>query len=222
MSADILGTAALPVRTRPAPATGPQPGDARRLRALERPAASRRPRLLYGIIAVAGALTIAGVQMGMSILTTQTSYELKSLTAQQKDLDWQKQILQDDLAGLSSPQYLAANAASLGMVTGQVPSYLRLSDAAIVGPSEASLGASSIDALGKAAVGNKLVAGTPLVTDPGATLGAGPAPVVAEETAPPADEAAPPADGASDPAAPPADPTTPPAITDGLPTPTTH
>lgn len=205
MSADLLSTAALPVRGD----RGAEPN--RRLRALERPQPGRRPRLLYGIIAVAGALTIAGVQMGMSILTTQTSYELKTLTSQQKDLDWQKQILQDDLAGLSSPQYLAANAASLGMITGQTPSYLRLSDAAIVGTSEAAGSASSIDALGKAAVSNALVAGTPLVTDRNATIATGPATALVD-----------PAASAADPTAAPADPATPPAVADGLPTPATH
>ncbi|RLK49662.1 hypothetical protein [Microbacterium telephonicum] len=215
MSADLLSTAALPIREAVRESGRPDESPGRRLRVLDRPAPGRRPRLLYGVIAVAGALAIAGVQMGMSILTTQTSYELKTLTSQQKDLDWQKQILRDDLAGLSSPQYLAANAASLGMITGQTPSYLRLSDAAIVGTGEAAASSSSIDALGKAAVGNALVAGTPLVTDENATIATGPAP------AQPDPNAAPPADGA-DPAAPPADTATPPAITDGLPTPSTH
>jgi hypothetical protein len=52
--------------------------------------------------------------MGLSILTTQSSYELSALSSQQRGLDYQKQMLTDSLAGLSSPQYLAANAAALG------------------------------------------------------------------------------------------------------------
>jgi len=172
----------------------------RRLRAVDAPAASRRPRLLYGVIAVAGAVAIAGAQMGLSILTTQGSYEIKELTAQQRTVDWQKQILADDVAGLSSPQYLAANAAALGMVTGQPPSYLRLSDGEVIGAGTAAPGTSSIEALKKAAVPNALAGGVPLVTDPDSSLAAG----VAAET-----ELV-------------IDPAVPPAVADGLPTPRTH
>lgn len=175
----------------------------RRLHALERPVPRRRPRLLYGIVAVIGAVVIGAAQMGLSILTAQSSYELSSLTAQQRSLDYEKQMLTDSLAGLSSPQYLAANAAALGMVTGQAPTYLRLSDATIVGTDAGSNGTSSIDALRKAAVANALVADVPLVSDPSASLGAG---------AKSADKAIKAAANAS----------TPPAIADGLPTPATH
>lgn len=170
------------------------------LRPVEQTAPARRPRLAYGLIAVAGALLIAGAQMGLSVLTTQSSYELKALTSQQRAVAWQKQILQDDVAGLSSPQYLAANAAALGMVTGQAPSYLRLSDGEIVGSTKSASSTSSVQALKKAAVTNALVSGVPLVTDPDASLGAG---VAADTTLV-------------------VDPATPPAVADGLPTPRTR
>lgn len=186
-----------------APHRAPETEPARRLRALERPLPRRRPRLLYGIIAVAGAVLIAAAQMGLSILTTQSSYELSALSSQQRGLDYQKQMLTDSLAGLSSPQYLAANAAALGMVTGQAPTYLRLSDSAIVGTDAGSNGASSVNALTQAAVSNALVAGVPLVNDPAATL---------HSRASVADEAI--AAGVES--------STPPAIADGLPTPDTH
>ncbi|QLD12856.1 hypothetical protein [Microbacterium oleivorans] len=172
----------------------------RDLRLLSGPAARRRPRMLYGVVAVAGAVLIGAVQMGLSILTTQTSYEISALTQQEKQLTWQKQILQDDIAGLGSPQYLAANAAALGMVIAESPNYLRLSDGAVLGSSTAAGGASNVDALGRAAVGNALVAGVPLVTDPAASL----------ETGVSVDELV----GA--------DRATPPPIADGLPAPTTH
>lgn len=186
-----------------APHRAPETVPARRLRALERPLPRRRPRLLYGIIAVAGAVLIAAAQMGLSILTTQSSYELSALSSQQRGLDYQKQMLTDSLAGLSSPQYLAANAAALGMVTGQAPTYLRLSDSAIVGTDAGSNGASSVNALTQAAVSNALVAGVPLVNDPAATLHSGAS--VADEAIAAGVESS-----------------TPPAIADGLPTPDTH
>lgn len=175
-----------------------EPG--RRLQPVERSAPARRPRLMYGLIAVAGALAIAGAQLGLSILTTQGTYELKELTAQKRSVTWQVQMLEEDVAGLSSPQYLSANAAALGMVTGQPPSYVRLSDGKVIGSSKSASSTSSIQALKKAAVPNALVSGVPLVTDPKSSLGAGAA---AESTIV-------------------IDPAAPPAVADGLPTPETH
>lgn len=170
------------------------------LRPVTAPGRRRRPRLVYAIVALLGALTIGGAQMALSILTTQGSYEIAALQQQQQELTWQKQILADDIAGLSSPQYLAANASALGMLIAESPSYLRLSDGAVLGTGQAAVGRSSIDALGRGAVGNALITDRPLVTDPKATiLGE---PMVTEEETVITD--------------------TPPPITDGLPTPNTH
>ena len=175
----------------------------RRLRVVEEPSRKRRPKLIYGVVALAGALAIGAAQMSLSILTTQSSYELATLTQEARQLTWQKQILYDDVAGLSSPQYLAANASALGMVIAESPSYLRLSDGALLGAGQAALGGSSVDAIGRAAVPNALIAETPLVTEPKATI----------EGAPVETEVAP-ADGGVV--------NTPPPIADGLPTPSTH
>lgn len=190
---------------RPAELPIRRPGERpeRRLHALETPAPRRRPRLVYGIVAVAGAVLIGAAQMGLSILTTQGSYEIADLTAQQRSLDYEKQMLTDSIAGLSSPQFLAANAAALGMVTGQAPTYLRLSDNAVIGTAAGNDGLSAVNALTQAAVANALVAGKPLVSDPDATLDAG---VSATDEA----------------IAAAAETSTPPAIADGLPTPATH
>ena len=175
----------------------------RRLRVVEEPSRKRRPKLIYGIVALAGALTIGTAQMALSILTTQSSYELSTLTQEARQLTWQKQILYDDVAGLSSPQYLAANASALGMVIAESPSYLRLSDGALLGAGQAALGGSSVDAIGRAAVPNALITETPLVTAPKATIEG--APVRTDVAA---------ADGGVA--------NTPPPLADGLPTPSTH
>ncbi len=190
-------TAATAIRTRPAEQTGERPD--RRLRAIAAPSRRRRPRLAYGIVAVAGAIAIAAAQMVLSIMTTQTSYQLSTLNSQQRQLTWQKQILADEIAGLSSPQYLAANAAALGMVIDESPSYLRLSDGKLLGPSLAAVGSSSIDPLGRGSVPNSLIASTPLVTQPDATI-----------------------DGVPTPSDSTTDATTPVPLTEGLPTPSTH
>lgn len=190
-------------------AIAPQPigTPRRRLQVVEAPARRRRPKLLYGIIAVLGAFLIAGTQMALSIMTTQTSYELAALAKEQRSLTYDKQILFDDVAGLSSPQYLAANAAALGMVIDESPNYLRLSDGKVLGAGDSAAGASSIDAIGRGVVANELVVDTPLVTAPDATIKGAPV----EEK--PNDDTS--ADGAGV-----AD--TPFPVTDGLPSPSTH
>jgi hypothetical protein len=194
MSALDAPTAALPAR---------RPDRPRRLRVVEEPARRTRPRLMYGIVALVGALLIGAAQMALSIVTTQGSYELSSLTQQQRELSWQKQILSDEVAGLNSPQYLAANASALGMVIEESPSYLRLSDGALLGSGQAAIGASSIDAIGRATVPNALITDTPLVTAPDATIQGEPVQTEIAAT-----------DGGVS--------NTPPPLTDGLPTPSTH
>lgn len=183
----------------------PRPDSTPRQPALRPLARSRRrhPRLAYALTAVAGALAIAAVQMGLSVATTESTYRISELVQQQRELTWQKQELTDAIVGLSSPQYLAANAESLGMVVNQSPTYLRLSDGTIVGNGKAAGYYSSISALDKGAVPNALVADTPLVTAPDATIKG--VPTV------PAD-----AVGGDAPSL------LPPPITDGLPTPTTR
>jgi hypothetical protein len=199
----FASAAATPL-TAPARRTDAAP---RRLRAVEAaPARRRRPRVAYAVIALVGAVLIGAAQMTLSILMTQGSYEVASLTQAQREVTWQKQILTDDVAGLSSPQYLAANAAALGMVISESPSYLRLSDGAILGPSQAAAGTSTVDALGRGAVANDLIAQTPLITVPDATIQG--------VTPPPADTAG----GAAGTGI----VNTPPALTDGLPSPATH
>lgn len=142
----------------------------RPLRALEAPQKRRRPRLAYGIVAVTGAALIAAAQLGVSILTTQSTYELADVRAEQRQLTLDAQELREDIVGLASPQYLAANAAALGMVIDASPSFLRLSDGAVSGSGAASSAQSTVDIGSGSAAGNLLIADTPLVTDPSQTL----------------------------------------------------
>jgi len=192
----------------------PTPVRERRLTVVPATARRRAPRRLFGVIAVLGALAIVLVQMGLGILTTQSSFEISSLTQQQRDLTYQKQILSDESAGLSSPQYLAANAAALGMVIDESPTYLRLSDGAVIGSDKPADTASSVDAKGRGSVGNALISGVPLVTDPAAST-------TESGTATPA-PAAPGSPAPTEAAAPTAQSATPPPISDGLPTPATR
>lgn len=143
----------------------------RHLRPLDMPGKRRRPKLVYAITAVAGAAIIGVAQLGFSIATTQTTYDIRHLTEQNRALKLEGQALYDEVAGLSSPQYLASNAAAMGMIVGGAPSYLRLSDGAIVGGAtvEAAADKTTIDAR-RAGVANALVSNTPLVTNPDLTM----------------------------------------------------
>lgn len=174
-----------------------------RLRALARPARRRRPRIASAIVAVAGALAIGAAQMGLSIMMTQGGYEQRALLQEQREMQWERQTLADELAGLSSPQFLAANAAALGMVIDEGPTYLRLSDGAVLGEGVPASWHSSVDAIGRGSVANSLVATAPLVTLPEATMQGIPQP--------PAEE---PAAGVGA--------TLPPSLAEGLPSPVTR
>lgn len=178
-----------------------RPARARRsrdLHAVEQQSPRRKPRLAYALTAIAGAGIIAAAQLGLSILTAQGSYELASVQSEHRQLTLDRQALSDELAGLSSPQYLAANAAALGMVIDSSPSYLRLSDARISGAGEGATATSTVNVSSGNAASNALVADEPLVTDRDATIGA-----MSQAEVPEAVETAPPLDG-------------------GLPTPKTH
>ncbi|MER7797679.1 hypothetical protein [Microbacterium sp. NPDC096154] len=198
-----LANTALPAvvpEPRPEPARAPR----RRLHALPTPSPRRRPKLGYAVVAFAGAVAIAVAQMSLSVLTTQTSYEIAALDQERRTATLQAQELRDEVAGLSSPQYLAANAAALGMVIDASPSFLRLSDGRIIGEGAAAGTASTVDAARRGAVANALLDKRPLTTDPDATLDGKKA-----EKKPAAEKAEP-------------EPALPPALTEGLPSPTTR
>jgi hypothetical protein len=209
---------ALRGQTQPAPAPRRETQQPR-LRAIDTRAHRRRPRLAYALVAIAGVLAIGAAQMTLSIMTTQSAFALSQLTQQQRTLTLQKQVLYDDVAGLSSPQYLAANASALGMIVAESPSYLRLSDGAVLGTGTPAIGTSSVDVTAHGSVPNALIAKTPLVTDPSATVEAADTPAATPTTGADGTTAAGAAGatGATQP-----DPATPPPLTDGLPSPSTH
>lgn len=181
-------------RTQPkiAPARAPRP----RLTPVPQTRTRRKPKLAYALVALGGAMAIGAAQIGLSLAITQDSYTLASLTAEQKSLDLRADALQEDLTGLSSPQALAADAAALGMVVAGSPSYLRLSDGAVLGSGIGAGWYSTVDPNGSGAVSNSLLV-------PPAQADANDAPVTDDTVAE-------------------AQQQLPPAITDGLPSPETR
>ncbi|KQX06713.1 MULTISPECIES: hypothetical protein [unclassified Leifsonia] len=134
-----------------------------------------RPRLFYAIVAVSGVAAIFIAKLLLSVALSQGAYESAAAESELKHLQQNAQAVGEDLDRVKSPQYLAENAAALGMVTNAHPAYLRLSDGAVLGQPQA---ADSATGGAGNAVPNSLLAGVPLVTDP--------APVAAEPVAEPA------------------------------------
>lgn len=185
------------VRPQPQPQKPAESRPSRPLRSVTAPATRRRPKLAYALIALSGAAAIGIAQIGLSLAITHDSFVLADLNSQQRELNLQSSALEDELAGISSPQLLATKASELGMVVAGSASYLRLSDSVVLGANTGAASRSTVDPTGAGAVHNAL-------------LEAQAAREAAE--APPAADTAP---GG-------ADPNLPPPITDGLPSPTTR
>ncbi|MEL4318616.1 hypothetical protein WJX64_06370 [Leifsonia sp. YIM 134122] len=134
-----------------------------------------RPRLFYAIVAVSGVAAIFIAKLLLSVALSQGAYESSHAESELKHLQQNAQAVGEDLDRVKSPQYLAENAAALGMVTNAHPAYLRLSDGAVLGQPQA---ADSTTGGAGNAVPNSLLSDVPLVTDP--------APVAAEPAAKPA------------------------------------
>ena len=149
---------ALPAQSLPAPRRAPQ--TPRRLRPAPERAARAKPRLGYAIIALGGVVVIVVAQLLLSIAVTQGAYEIDRYQMQQAALALEEQKLSEDLDRLESPQYLAMNAESLGMVPNADPVYLRLSDGAVLGAPTAAGGAAASGPL----VPNLLITDVPLIT----------------------------------------------------------
>jgi hypothetical protein len=184
----------------PTPAPPAREERIRRLRPLDQPAPRRRPKLGYALTALAGALLIAGAQIALTLATTHDSFVLAELNTQQRSLTLEAQALEEQLAGVSSPQSLATQANALGMVVAGTASYLRLSDGAVAGSGVGAGWISTVDPNGAGAVANSLLDAR---TAAAATQSA------ATDEEPETTQA--------DPAS-----QLPPTLTEGLPTPSTH
>ena len=77
----------------------------------------RRPRVVYAVVAVIGVFAILVTQLLLSITLSEGAYRISALQTQAAELDRDAQVLVESLDALRSPQYLAANAESLGMVS---------------------------------------------------------------------------------------------------------
>lgn len=99
---------------------------------------ARRHPLAGALVAVGVVLGILTAQLGLSIAISQGAYEARALEVEERDLSRVERVLSQNVDKLASPQNLAENATSLGMVQNARPATLRLSDGAVLGALESS------------------------------------------------------------------------------------
>ncbi|MFO7690177.1 MAG: hypothetical protein R6W83_06430 [Cryobacterium sp.] len=99
-----------------------------------------RPRIAYALVATTGVVAIVVAQLLLSVGISQGAYEVSTLQSDQVELGRTTESVSEDLVRVSSPQSLAANAESLGMVSNSSPVYLRLSDGAVLGAPASATG----------------------------------------------------------------------------------
>jgi hypothetical protein len=151
-------------------------GDAGRVRHIEivstRAQRRARPRVVYALLTVAGLFAILIVQLLMSIAVSDGAYQIARLQTQQTELTRDRQVLAEHLRVLNSPQNLAANAESLGMVANTSSTFLRLADGKILGTPEAAKASagSVVGPDGALLIADSLLNGVALLTpQPGST-----------------------------------------------------
>lgn len=207
----------------PSPRRAPRPVEVVATRSQRR----ARPRAVYAVVSTAGVFAILLAQLLLSITLSEGAYRIAALQSQAVELDRSAQVLTESLDTLRSPQNLAANAESLGMVANASPAYLRLADATVLGAPVAAGSGAGVLAGRDSMIGNVLLADVPLVsvaatgaaaaTAPGVATGgeaspsvaSGPtAPTAPTATAPGAAPQAPSGVAPNLPAAPPAGPAT--------------
>lgn len=122
-----------------------------------------RPRVAYAAFAVVGVFAILLTQLMLSIALSEGAYRITALQSQAVELERDAQVLVESLDTLRSPQYLAANAESLGMVANASPAYLRLADGTVLGAPVAAGEGTGILQGRDTVIGNTLLAEVPLV-----------------------------------------------------------
>jgi len=100
-----------------------------------------RPKSFYAVLAVSAVFGLFLAQLMLSIILSDGAYQISSLQVEQTQLSRTEQALAEELELLKSPQNLAQQAETLGMVLGSgSPAFLRLSDGALVGTPVAATG----------------------------------------------------------------------------------
>lgn len=92
-----------------------------------------RSKMNFAATLVIGCLTIALLNLGLSMANGTSVYEVSSLKSQKAQLDLSSQILSQQVDSLSSNQNLASAAQAMGMVANANPVFLDLSNQKVYG-----------------------------------------------------------------------------------------
>jgi hypothetical protein len=95
------------------------------------------------MIIVMGFLAISLLHLLLTIMTSQSVYELSDLKREKRELDTTSQIIAEEVASLSSQQNLLNTAAKLGMVANSNPVFLKLEDQSVLGKPKPARGTAS-------------------------------------------------------------------------------
>lgn len=85
------------------------------------------------MILVTGFVAVSILHLLLTILTSQSVYELSDLKREKRELETTSQILSEEVSSLASNQNLLNTASRLGMVANTNPVFLRLTDQAVLG-----------------------------------------------------------------------------------------
>lgn len=85
------------------------------------------------MILVTGFVVVSILHLLLTILTSQSVYQLSDLKREKRELDTTAQILSEEVSSLASNQNLLNTASRLGMVPNTNPVFLRLTDQTVLG-----------------------------------------------------------------------------------------
>jgi hypothetical protein len=167
----------------PAPLRSPRPAPQRAPLEIvtTRPQRRARPRAAHAVVTVVGVFAILLTQLLLSIVLSDGAYRITALESQRIELDRSAQVLTESIEALRSPQHLAMNAESLGMVANSSPAYLRLADGRVLGaPVAAGSGSGLLDGA-EGIVGNVLLSDVTLTAAVAAEAASGAAAPTADD-----------------------------------------
>lgn len=123
------------------------------------PRRALRPLIMVAIV----ALSLVGVQMGLSILLEHGAFETSKLQTTQSQVSRERQIVAQKLAVNEAPQTIAGAASKLGLTAVQSPMFIDLRTEKIVGTTKIPKGAKAYTTVDGNLISNaaqKEVAGT--------------------------------------------------------------
>lgn len=114
------------------PTPSQQPERQRRFTSLPRLAPRRGPKLVHGVVGMAGLIAIVLAQLVMSMAISEGAYEVRALQLEQAQVQRTEQGLQEHLSALQSPQNLAMTAEALGMENGAQRQFIDLASGEVL------------------------------------------------------------------------------------------